>query len=62
MGLADLLNVLGTVLTLLTLIYFSKYPHARGEPYSRTQKLMVIPVFLGIFCLLVAGFLMFARP
>jgi hypothetical protein len=62
MPLVDLLTMLGTVLTLLTLIYLSKYPHSKGEPYSRTQKLMVIPVLLGICCLLAAGFLMSARP
>jgi len=52
---AELLTLLGGVLMLPTLIYFWKYPHAKGEPFTRTQKLMMIPLILSICCLLAAG-------
>ena len=55
MALAELLTVLGSVLLLPTLIYFWKYPHEKGKPFSRTQKLMMIPVILSVCCLLAAG-------
>lgn len=58
---ANLLTMVATLLTLTTLVYLTKHPPAKGEPFSRTQKLMMVPVFLGICLLITAGFLMFAR-
>jgi hypothetical protein len=57
MQLRDLLTLIASFLILPTLVYFWKHPHVKGEPFSRTQKLMMIPLFLSGCCLL-AGFLM----
>lgn len=61
MELRDLLTMVASFLILPTLVYFGKYPHAKGDPFSRTEELMMIPLFLSFCCLLAVGFLMFAR-
>jgi hypothetical protein len=62
MQLADLLKLIASFLILPTLFYFWKHPHTKGEPFSRTEELMMIPLFLSFCCLLSVGFLMFTRP
>lgn len=46
---------------MVTLAYINKHPHTRGEPFTKTDKLMMIPLFLSFCCLLAGGFLMFSR-
>jgi hypothetical protein len=61
MAMAELLTVLSTVLLAVSLIYFTKYPLVKGEPFTRTQKLMMMPTFLAVFCLIAAGPVMTSR-
>lgn len=61
MQLANLLTMVAGVLIMASLIYLGKHPRAKGEPLDRTQRRMMIPLFLSFCLLAIAGFLMFAR-
>lgn len=58
---ANVLTMLAGVLILVTIIYLTKHPHTRGEPFSRTDKLMMIPLFVSFCLLFIGGYLMFVR-
>lgn len=61
MYLALLLMMVSVLLGMVTTVYLAKHPRPEGEPFSREQKLMMIPFFLSCCCLLAAGFLWFTR-
>lgn len=62
MYLANTLSMVGLLLGAVTTVYLMKNPPAKGEPYSRKQKLMMIPFILGSCFILAGSFLFFTRP
>lgn len=60
--LSRLLIVVAVFLAVPTVVYMAKHPHARGEPFDRPQKLMMISLFLSFCFMVAAGFPIFARP
>jgi hypothetical protein len=59
--LVNLLGMIGVLLGMVSTVYVAKHPRAEGEPFSREQKLMMIPLFLSICCVVTAAFLWFTR-
>lgn len=62
MYLPNLLMMVGVLLGAVTMVYLMKNPAPKGEPYSSKQKLMMIPFFLSVCCLVAATFLLYIRP
>lgn len=62
MELANLLIMVSVLLGAITMVYLTKHPPIKGEPYSGKQKLMMIPFLLGVCCTVAASFLLFTRP
>lgn len=61
MYLPNLLMMVGVLLGAITTVYLMKDLPPKGTPYSSKQKLMMIPLGLGICCLLAATFLLYSR-
>jgi hypothetical protein len=59
---SNLLIMVSVLLGAVTMVYLMKNPAPKGEPYSRKQKLMMIPFFLSVCCFLAATFLLYVRP
>lgn len=59
--LSRLMIVVAVFLAAPTFVYMAKHP-TRGEPFDRTHKLMMIPIFLSFCCMVAAGFPTLARP
>jgi amino acid transporter len=55
--LANVLTMVGVLLSAITMVYLTKDPPIKGKPYSRKQKLMMIPFFLSICCLIAVLFI-----
>lgn len=63
MELPSLLILVSLLVSLPALVYMSKHPQAKGEPYgARPRKFLMISVFLTFCFVLAAGFIMFVRP
>jgi amino acid transporter len=57
MYLANMLTLVGFLLAAITTVYLTKDPPIKGKPYSRKQKLMMIPLFLAFCCLIAVLFI-----
>lgn len=60
--LSNLLIVVAVILALPAVVYMAKHPPAKGEPFDRTHKLMMIPFVLSFCCMVAAGYPMLTRP
>jgi hypothetical protein len=60
--LSRLLIVVAVFLAVPTVVYTAQHPPAKGKPFDRPHKLMMIPLFLSFCFMVAAGFPMFARP
>lgn len=61
MELVNLLLMVGVLLGAITMVYMTKNPQAKGEPFGRTRTLMQIPMFMSACCLIAAIFLFLTR-
>ena len=57
MYLANVLTMVGLLLGAITAVSLTKDPPIKGKPYSRKQKLMMIPLFLSFCCLIAVLFI-----